>query len=325
MTIKYWPEKQGIDLNLQVSKLFKKLYLKFNFNVYNKTSNVLSIDIVNKQIKKEIFKIILLELEILVLDIVELDVSFEDLEQLNRKILVDLISKSVVNLQLLLNIPKIKVLESDLNSALSRKHIFLEHQFLLQHLLSYLIFGSIHHKIQAYLFVKSKVPTKHVEILLDNLIIQSADIIFYELISTEMSLASLFNFLKLHNICHDGYISIRSIATFKNNLAWSKLMSYYLSYPRGIYNNRYQVWIFTNDGLYSQYIYAYRENDLKTLSGLQIIITVLFELQDFIFPKIQKIVFLFGKVFIYLFRHVIGSVITVLLKSVIRVTSNKTL
>jgi hypothetical protein len=102
-------------------------------------------------------------------------------------------------------------------------------------------------------------------------------------------------------------------------------MSYYLSYPRGIYNNRYQVWIFTNDGLYSQYIYAYRENDLKTLSGLQIIITILFELQDFIFPKIQKIVFLFGKVFIYLFRHVIGSVITVLLKSVIRVTSNKTL
>nr|YP_009313624.1 Hypothetical protein ycf55 [Helminthocladia australis]SCW21878.1 Hypothetical protein ycf55 [Helminthocladia australis] len=314
--ITYWPTTPGTQLNNQVSNLFKKIYIKLNFNLYNKTSHILSIDIVNASVKQELFKIILLELEILILDITELDVHIADIYLLNKRILVDLINKSLLNFQQIFKLETLGTNVSQLTQLMAYKRISLEHKLLLQNLLIYLIFGSSADKTKTYMFPPDRIPVQHVEILLDNLVIQLADLIFNRFINTDSSIIDLFKFLKSNKICRNTYVSARSIATFKNNLVWNNYLLYYFHQPRIIYNNRYQVWIFSTKGLHCQYIYAYRENELALLSGFQVLIIVLLELQDFVLPKIRSVFLLFGRVWIYLVRYVITNSLKVLLKSI---------
>lgn len=305
MQIKYWPSQQGIELNSQISNLFKKVYLKFNSNLCNTTCHLLSIDILNGYIKKELFKIILLELEILLLDIVEIDITIDDVKCLNKKILIDLFNKSLTNFNLLINNSTEFNSLSDMHVSFLSTRLFAEHHLLLQDLLMYLIFGFSDNNQASYLFNTAQVPHKHVEILLDNFVIQVADLIFYQIINNKQSLTCLFKFLKINNLCHSTYISIRSLATFKNNLLWNYFVLYYIQTPIVIYNNRYKVWIFTVKGLTCNYIYADRENDLKNLSSGHVLVILLLELQDFILPKMQNILFVLGKCLIYFIRYFI--------------------
>ena len=294
--------------------------MKFNYNLYNNTAHILAIDIINVQVKKEIFKIILLELEILVLDIIELDLHLHDLQQLNKKILIDLVNKSINNFW----IAKINATDSTnqnqfLFSQVKNK-LLSEDTLLLQNLLIYLVFGDDMQQKTHYLFINSRIPTKHIEILLDNLVIQLADIIFSEIIKSEKSVSSLFNFLMSKQICNDRYLSTRSLATFRNNLVWSQFLDFYIRLPKMIYNNRYEVWLFSKDGLKCQYVYANRENNLGYLSAVQMVVITLLEIQDFIVPKLKNLIFLLGKVSLTILHNIIAYAISNILQSVILVT-----
>lgn len=324
MVVKYWPNQQGVELNHQISYLFKKVYVKFNSDLHNTTCDLLSIDILNLHFKKELFKIILLELEIVVLDIIEVDMSMQDLRVLNQKILLDLISKSLRSFSLLINHPYDIDYAVDINMSYFAKRFFSEHSLLLHDLLMYLIFGYANDSHKIYLLDHAKVPIKHIEILLDNFVIQVSDIVFYELINSQQSLSFLFKLLKQNNICTSAYISARSIATFRNNLIWYNLVVYYIKHPIIIYNNRYKVWVFTTKGLYSNYVYADRENNLKSLSNLQIFVLVILELHDFIYPKLKNLLLSICIFLIHFLRYMINNSINLLFKGFVVITRTKT-
>jgi Protein of unknown function (DUF3685) len=313
--IKYWPNKPGIDLNLEVAHLFKTTYLKLNENLYNQTSSILSIDILSCKIKRELFNIVLVELEILVLDIVELDLTIEEIKTLNKKIILDLLGKSLHDFQLLIQKTTTYDYKSVLNIASLDKLTLTDHRLLLEYLLIYLIFGSSSEQNDIYQFIDSQVPFKHVEILLDNLLIQIADAIFRNIIYGQKSLSSLFIFLRSNRLCNDTYMSIRSIATFKNNIVWQYFINYYFIQPKILYSNRYQVWILSPQGLKAKYIYVYREENLSTLSNLQILVTGMLELQDFISPKIAALFITISKIWIYLFSNALKNVLKLLWRS----------
>nr|YP_009315261.1 Hypothetical protein ycf55 [Yamadaella caenomyce]SCW23716.1 Hypothetical protein ycf55 [Yamadaella caenomyce] len=315
--ITYWPKKPGTELNSHVASLFKKVYIKLNFNLYNKTSQILSIDILDACIKQELFKIVLLELEILILDIIELDINVSDIHLLNKRMLIDLVSKSMYNFVQVCNTDTAlsKNLYFSSSSILCRR-ISMEHKLLLNNLVVYLVFGTSGSSMNAYLFPLDKTPVQHVEILLDNLVIQLADLIFFKLVNSEVGIADLFKFLKVNRMCRNTYVSARSIATFKNNLLWNNHISYYIQQPRIIYNNRYQVWIFSTKGLHCQYIYAYREDELVMLSKIQTLVIILLEIQDFVLPKFQALVLSVGRLWIYGFRYLITNSFKMVVKSI---------
>jgi Protein of unknown function (DUF3685) len=315
--IKYWPEKQGINLNNEVVNLFRYAYSKLDTNLHNNTSWILSIDIINIKVKRQLFKAILYELEVLVLDIIELNLTLEELQTLTKKITIDLIKKSIDNFYLLTQVQ---------SSNLSQSHKlerFCDFNLFIDNLLIYLIFGSNTLNSNKTLFSEVNVPTKYIEILLDNLVVQVSNIVFLHCITHQLSLSSLLVFLISNNLCNDTYISIKSLATFRNNLNWQDLIDYYLIQPKIVYNNRYKVWLLTPEGLSCKYIYACRENDFFKLSNLQLIIIVLLELQDFLFPKINNIVFNLSKVLIYTWGYFFNQFFKLLLKSVFFVFRTK--
>ena len=112
--IRYWPEKSGVDLNKEVVNLFKYIYCKLDNNLHNNTSSILSIDIINFQVKREFLRVILYELEILVLDIIELDLTVEELQTLTKKITIDLIKKSIDNFYLIIQSDSLKYYNNNL-------------------------------------------------------------------------------------------------------------------------------------------------------------------------------------------------------------------
>nr|QCI05977.1 hypothetical protein [Delesseria sanguinea] len=71
--IKYWPNKQSVELNNSIVNLFYNIRKKFIYNLSNETEYYLYIDILNSTYKKKLFIIIIQELEKLILDIVELN------------------------------------------------------------------------------------------------------------------------------------------------------------------------------------------------------------------------------------------------------------
>jgi Protein of unknown function (DUF3685) len=288
--IKYWPSLQSINLNVQVVSLFETAYLKLNRNLYNSTSRILSIDILNFKIKRELFRIILFEIEVLVLDIIELDLTVEELKILTKKIIVDLFNKSIDSFETCIQFAN--------NNKPDYSDLY-DQYLLVEHLLMYLIFGGSSPESSNSVLFDSNVPLQYVEILLDNVIIYIADKIFFYYIIKQFSLSSLLLFLLSNRLCNDTYISIRSLAAFKNNLIWQNWTSYYITQPTIAYSSRCQVWFFAEHGLECRYIYLLRKDNFKQLSKLQAMIIIYLEVQDFIFPKIRNICLLLSKILVY--------------------------
>nr|QHO64056.1 hypothetical protein [Lympha mucosa] len=308
--IKYWPEKQGVNLDNEVVNLFRYAYSKLDTNLHNNTSCILSTDIINIRIKRELFKVVLYELEILVLDIIELNLTLEELKIVIKKITIDLIKKSMDNFYLLIQVQSINV------SQFYHLERFCDSNLFLENFLIYLIFGSNTFASNNVLFLEINIPVKYIEVLLDNLVIQISNIVFLNCITNQLSLSSLLIFLISHNLCNDTYISIKSLATFRNNLVWQDLIDYYLIQPKIIYNNRCKVWLLTPEGLSCKYIYACRESDFFKLSNLQLMIILLLELQDFLFPKINNIIINLSKILIYTWGYCFNQFFKLLLKSI---------
>lgn len=320
--IKYWPHQQSIELNNEVASLFSHTKQKFSYHLLqNATNDLLPIDIIDNYNKSKLFYSVLQELEILILDIIELDLDIENIKLLNHKILYDLIQKSLINF-----IPNEKQLNKiTFNEKISyyRNIIFFEHKLLLENILIYLIFGSNHIKTKIFAFENSQTPLKHVSVLLENLIIQISNLVIIKLIEETESLSIMLNFLIEHKICNSSYISIRSIALFRNNLILKNLRYIYINQPKAIYSARYKVWLLGSHGLICKYIYTSRLEDLPKLSRLKLTFILLLELQDIILPQFEKLLLILGKIILYILINILGNSIMFLIRTIISNLNNK--
>ena len=304
--IKYWPNEQGIELNHAIVNLFSLTKKKLFKNLSNITNHQLYIDILDNNSKYKFFNIILQELELLILDIIELNLTIKELKNINYKLLYNfietIINKFTRHLEEKNSFNHIYIM-----SHSYQKIIFLDHKLLLENLLIYLIFGSSYINNELFVFENEYTPQAHVNILLENFIIQISNITCFYLFDNMKSLAKLTSFLNKNKLCNNNYISIRSIALFKNKLIWNNLIYLYINQPKIIYNSRYQVWLLSSNGLITKYIYASRTEDLKKLSKHRLIFLILIEVQDLIIPKIEKIILILSKIILYIIINIIGN------------------
>lgn len=307
MINKYWPINRGIELDAQVAQLFKKSYLKFDSCLYNQTSIILAIDILSCDYKSQLFQSVLLELEILVLDIIELNLSPGEIEVLEHKIIIDMINKSISRFQKCISLSSLYV-PLDISSLFS-----LDHAFLIRYLLSYLVFGKS--TFTGNLFGILPTPKYYIEILLDNVIIQVSNLAFRQWMNSQVSMISLFHILVASRLCSNTYISVRSMVSFHNNLIWQKIVTDYLIQPQIIYNNRYRIWFFCPYGIDSTYIYLFRMDDFALLSYSQLFTTTILELQDLFIPRLRKSLVVCVNIIFYILDTVVKHMVKLLVRS----------
>lgn len=318
--IKFWPQYQSLELNKQVAYLFSNTRQKFFGNLLNNTNENLYLDLLDNNNKKQLFSVVLVELEILILDIVELDLSVNNINLLNYKILYDLVQKSLNRFlskatcyhNIILKEPK----------PIYIQIVFAERRLLLEYVLVYLIYGSSSTLSKVFAFDDKNTPLKHVLVLFENLIVQISDLVVCTILESVGSLYNVASFIKNYSLSNSSYFSIRSIALLRNTLIFQNFMRLYFGQPRAIYGSRYKVWLISSNGLISKYIYTSRLNDLSNLSKLQLIILYLIEFQDIIIPQIEKLFLAFSKIFMYILINLLGNSVVLCIRSFIVVISS---
>ena len=296
----YWPTSPGDTLNETVAYLFCQIRNKIACNLTNKSKFILALDILLPNIKKELLGIVLQEFEKLLLDIVELNLSITNIHVLKSKILYDLIYKSSYRF-LLDNLD----IHSDDSMIINKKDLYIkivlqEDTVILENLIICLLFGSSQLSSNAFNKKLFNIQYLYIEILLQNLVIRISDITVYLIFNTEFTSDKVRIALQQRAIYNKQYLSTRGFEELKNNLFYQNLIHLYIDQPKAIYSNRYRLRIFSPYGIISKIVYMNRTDELKYLSYIQLLVTGFVEFQDFLIPKIKYIMFITGKIIIYI-------------------------
>lgn len=309
----YWPSSQGPTLNQEVAELLVRTSIKINNRLTNCSQEVLILDVFRTEVKRNLLKIILAELEKILLEIYNSNLDVNDITNLTENILIDLFHRCVKRFCKLYELAYIDIYQDihDLNYLLN------DYKMLIQILIIQLLFGSSQTVNKTFNLFTYNMPVKQVEIFLENYLIQLSNIIAHMLVQN-------FNTVNETNasyLCNVKFLSDRKLEKLKNNLIWNTLIKNCIERPRSIYESRYKVWGFYQEGLNCQYIYACRSNELQMLSSMQILITFLLEVQDFFVPKIKSTIFLIGQIIIYAGQNLLNQIMRTSLE-ILRRSSN---
>lgn len=305
--IKYWPSQQSIKLNNAIVELFLVTEKKLAYNLINNTKYYLYIDILNNKNKFILFKIILSEFKNLILNLIEINVSQKQLIYLNNKIFIIFIQTTLMKFKL--------------NKRYQKKNnnitVEFNNYFLVKELITYLIFGSAKININTFSFDPIYTPYKHVQVLFENFIIQSANLIIKNIIGELGNSALIYTFLKEENKFNQLYTSNRSIILFLNNLKVQEAINLYIYNTKSLYNEREQVWLISSKGIITKYIPISNIEGLKTLNELQAIFLFWLEIKDLMIPKLERVIIQIGKYIIYFIVSFLSNVILLLIRVVI--------
>nr|YP_009546379.1 hypothetical protein [Gelidium gabrielsonii]AYO27727.1 hypothetical protein [Gelidium gabrielsonii] len=313
-----WPTNSGTDLNNEVAYLFFNIKNKFSNNLVNYTSFSLYTDLLNIRSKQVLFESFLDELEILILDIVELNLSPENIKALNYKIVCDLIKKSKKRfLESLVDTKSIFKKYIPLNLFMEDNYFSLiisEYKIIIQKLLIYIVFGSSAIQDNSLGFTYASTPSSYIAILLETSLIQLSNLVLYLVLDSCTSLLQISAFLNEYKLCNPCYLSIRSLAYFKNVLTYQNLIYLYIDYPKSIYNSRYRVLLISSHGIIAKYIYSSRFEDMINLSTGQFFTILFIEIQDLIIPKLEEILLILGKIILYIFINLCSNSFILIIK-----------
>nr|QCI07602.1 hypothetical protein [Nitophyllum punctatum] len=316
--VKYWPNKQGIELNNALVKLFINTRKKLKYNLSNITNHYLYTDILNNVFKKYLLNLILQELEELILDILELDLSKNDVQHLNKFFLLDFINKLSKYLK---NINKYYHATSyESNQLSSYKYnmcAFEEYEYTTTILLLYLLFGSSAVAKNIFIYNNYYVPYEHIQILFENFILQTSNFIINHLLNQFTSLTQMIFFFKQNDICNYSHISTRSIALFLNNLRWQNFLNKYIDAPKSAYNSSYKVWMISTNGIKNKYIYLHRMYILNRMTKTKISYLLCLEIIDIIIPRIEQFLITTIKYILYIIINLLSNIIILITRIMI--------
>lgn len=102
------------------------------------------------------------------------------------------------------------------------------------------------------------------------------------------------------------WLSTRELERFRNALSWKYRVQQWFVEPKAIFESQYRLMVFSETGIKYRAIYAPRDRELQSLSGLPFVITLALEARDAIAPPVQAAVTFVGRGFVYVLTQVIG-------------------
>lgn len=125
--------------------------------------------------------------------------------------------------------------------------------------------------------------------LLENLIIQVANAVIQPLLNRVADVEEIkLNFLDKH------WLSTREIERFRNDLSWKYRRQNLWIEPQAIFESRYWLYIFDEQGIKKIKIYSPRRQELVGLKGPRLWVTLLLETRDAISPRIKAVLLSLG-------------------------------
>lgn len=272
--------------------IFNQVALKLYTNLTNVTGDIILLDRLESPIKIYVLRMILDEIKTLFIN-----VTYYSLKEMGVKYKMDRV------LQLLL-IRVHKRLYSDISFSSTYfydqsseikwlvKNFEMENGELLKLILDHFVTSV--NGLQKNLYFRKKIITDRLAIsILEDILIKFSTIILYSLILNLRVSTSILIFNKLSNS------QLCSLKLQKNNLYWNTYFRTTFFRPKYIYTSLYVVKVINYDGFCNKLVYLpiLRISEERTLTNLQFIVLLYFEVIEFFSPKIMHFFTVFKRFF----------------------------
>lgn len=138
-------------------------------------------------------------------------------------------------------------------------------------------------------------------LLLENTIISLANAVLQPLLNQFSDVEEI-----KRQYFHRKYLSSRELARFRNDLSWRYRRDRWLDTPKDIFESQYRIYHFSPQGIAEAKLYAPRQRELQSLSGLPLGVTLLLETRDAIAPRLKATFGFLGTGVVYFLTEIVG-------------------
>ena len=297
---------------------FEATLAKLQSNLSNLTGIVLEIDILQDEKKRDLLQIILQKFQDILDDLRFSQVTLDQLLQKRSLILHDLWEASLTDFfgkyyTLPVGNQDFEVVNVLLSNALIVQYFILDKIPLVMELLAHQLFEMPLTIDNVPYPARTPEALARAEILLQNLVIQAANAVIQPLLNEFADIETI-----KQTFFDRRLISSREVARFRNNLSWRYRVFQLLDEPRSIFESRYNLFVLSDTGIKQTSIYASRRQELEQLRGIQLAVTLAYEVRDAIAPRLRGVVAWGGKGVVYVLTQVLGRAIGLIVRGVLQ-------
>ena len=286
-------------------RLFDDVSAKLRSGLENLTNSPLEIDIFRVERKRELFYIILRQIEASLDELRFSQIQPDQLAEKQLAILRDLWQAVTIDFfgryyTLRVNHQEIVIVPALLEDQ-PTVQAMLNQIPLVTDLYAHLLFGSALTIDNADALIGSPDAIARAADLLENLTIQLANAVVQPLLNRFSDVEAV-----KQSFYDRRLLSTRDIERFRNDLSWRYRVDRYVAQPTAIFESQHRLFVFTQLGIRQIVIYGPRRDELEQLKGVQLAVTLALEARDAISPRLKAAIGFVGSGIIYLLTDVIG-------------------
>ncbi|MGI0491163.1 DUF3685 domain-containing protein [Alkalinema pantanalense CENA528] len=304
------PQSQAMPPKKVQDLIFERLASKLRFELNNVEPVPLEIDILRGDRKQELLYIVLRKVETLLAELTLAQVEPHQLQVKRNELLTDLWEASIIDFlgkyyTLRDDIQTIEVVPAVLHSYAIVQRDILSKIPLVPELFAYLLFQIP--LIQVFAVDRpspSSVSPEQVDralVILENLVIQIANGVIQPLLNQFADWEPI-----KQNFYDRRHMTSREIERFRNDLSWRYRRDRWFETPTHIFESQYHLWTLSDRGIRRIAIYSPRRQELETLSGIPLAVTIALEARDALSPRLRAAFSLLGAGVVYVLTEVVG-------------------
>jgi hypothetical protein len=302
--------------------IFDRIAAKLQSNLENLTSIPLEIDILRLDKKRELFYLILRQIEGLLDELRFSQVRIEQLPAKQAEIWSDLWASISIDFFGRYQTISVKDRQIELVPTLLQDRLIVQTEILTKiiqpiELLNYLLF-------QVPLMIDNTTDPIDTQLTEDRAgeLLEHLTVI----LATAVIQPLLNRFGDVESIKSDFYdrrlLSSREIERFRNDLSWQYRIDRYFTQPQAIFESRYRLFILSNYGIEQMTIYAPRPEELAQLAGIPFAVTLALETRDAVAPRLRSATTFMGTIIVYILTEIIGRSIGLIGRGIIKGVGN---
>jgi DNA-binding NarL/FixJ family response regulator len=287
-------------------EILDRIAAKLQSNLDNLTNIPLEIDVLRIEKKRELFFTILRQLEDLLDELRFSQIQIDQFAAKQSDILRDLWQAIVMQFFGRYSMVRVKKRDLEIVSALLKEGDMVQAQILdqipfLREIFEHLLFETPLIVDQTLYQVGTIEASDRAIYLLENLMIQLADAVIQPLLNRFSNLESI-----KQSFYDRRLLSTREIERFRNDLSWRFRVERFFTDPKAIFESRYRLFVLTEYGIDRIIVYSPRIEELETLSGVQLAVTLALETRDALSPRLRGTIAFLGSGIVYILTEVIG-------------------
>ncbi|WP_204140126.1 DUF3685 domain-containing protein [Halomicronema sp. CCY15110] len=288
------------------SRVCEAVFLKLQFPLDNRSDVPLEIDILRPDKTRELLYTVLRSFETLLDDLLQANILPGQLEDQYTTLLRDLWNNVTVDFFGRYYTPAADGIEQPMVVVLQQDEAIVHTAILTKipavtPLLAHLLFQAPIEIAGASYMATTPEALRRSQFLLENLLIQVACAVMQPVLNHYPDVETLKRSLYQRRV-----ISTRDITRFRNELSWRYRWDELVNEPKAMFESEYRLFAMTPNGLQTHTIYAPRQTELESLSGLQYALTFALEARDAIAPRVRAAISLAGSTVVFVLTEVIG-------------------